>query len=295
MRKYLIVCPLLLLLFSCLGNQRTNDKMLSVSIAPYKYIVEAIAGDDFAVNVMVPAGASPHSYEPYPEQIKKLEKSLAYIANGYLDFETTWFDRFESINKDMKTIRISDNIELLSSTDIHHHENENDGHHHDEMAMDPHFWLSPKNGIAIALAVKNMLIELNPSAAESYENNFNILSERINMLEVKADSLFSLTSRKAFVIYHPNLAYLAEDYGLTELAIEHDGKEPSPSEFKHLIDEAKEEGITTVFIQKEYDKRYAQTISSDLDADIVVIDPLSEDWLNAIDEIIESLYKSLIN
>ena len=98
MRKYLFAC-LLLLLFSCKGNQKTSDNnTLSVSIAPYKYIVEAIAGDDFTVNVMVPAGASPHSYEPYPDQIKQLEKSSAYIANGYLDFETTWFDRFKSIN-----------------------------------------------------------------------------------------------------------------------------------------------------------------------------------------------------
>ncbi|MBO7523863.1 MAG: zinc ABC transporter substrate-binding protein, partial [Bacteroidales bacterium] len=88
---------------------------------------------------------------------------------------------------------------------------------------------------------------------------------------------------------------LAKDYGLTELAIEQDGKEPSPSELKHLIDEAKEDGITTVFIQKEFDKRYAQTISSDLEAEVVVIDPLSEDWINATREIIESLYKSMIN
>ncbi len=295
MRKFLIVCPLLLL-FSCMGNQRTSDNhILSVSIAPYKYIVEAIAGDDFTVNVMVPAGASPHSYEPYPDQIKKLEKSSAYIANGYLDFETTWFDRFKSINKNMKMIQVSDHIDLLSSTHIHHHDDEEESHHHDEIAMDPHFWLSPKNGMAIAAAVKDMLIELNPSAAESYEKNFNLLSEKIKSLDVEADSLFSLTTRKAFVIYHPNLAYLAKDYGLTELAIEQDGKEPSPSELKHLIDEAKEEGITTVFIQKEYDKRYAQTLSSDLNANVVVIDPLSEDWINAIREIIESLYTSLIN
>ncbi|MBO7523068.1 MAG: zinc ABC transporter substrate-binding protein, partial [Bacteroidales bacterium] len=205
MRKYLFAC-LLLLLFSCKGNQKTSDNnTLSVSIAPYKYIVEAIAGDDFTVNVMVPAGASPHSYEPYPDQIKQLEKSSAYIANGYLDFETTWFDRFKSINKNMKTVRISDNIDLLASTDVHHHDNESDDHHHDEKAMDPHFWLSPKNGIIIASAVKNTLIELNPSAAESYEKNFNILSEKIKALDVEADSLFSLVSRKAFVIYHPNL------------------------------------------------------------------------------------------
>ena len=52
-----------------------RDRIITVSIAPFKYFVEEIAGDDFKVNVMVPAGANPHIYEPFPEQISKLRKS----------------------------------------------------------------------------------------------------------------------------------------------------------------------------------------------------------------------------
>ena len=82
----------------------SGNKIITVSIAPFKYFVEEIAGNDFTVNIMVPAGADPHIYEPFPEQINKLRKSVAYISNGYLGFEMNWLDRFYETNRAMKTI-----------------------------------------------------------------------------------------------------------------------------------------------------------------------------------------------
>ena len=81
----------------------------------FKYFVEEIAGDNFTVNVMVPAGANPHIYEPYPDQINKLRQSVAYISNGYLGFEMTWLDRFYEMNRKMKKLSLGDSIDPINS------------------------------------------------------------------------------------------------------------------------------------------------------------------------------------
>lgn len=290
MKRFLIV-PLLLLLVSCGTNQETSARWtITVSIAPYKYFVETISGGDFEVNVMVPPGASPHSYEPYPDQLKNLENSLAYIANGNLDFEIFWMERFRAINPRIPFVSIADSILLLESA--HHHGNEETDNEHGG-SFDPHIWLSPKNGMLIAREITKFLSLLNPGHTTLYNRNFELLADSIKRLEAEADSLFSLADNKHFVIYHPNLAYLAEEYSLVELAIEQEGKEPSPSSLAKLIDIAEAEGINTLFIQKEFDKRYARSIARNLDAEVVVIDPLAEYWLGSMREIIGLLYKSM--
>ncbi|MBK8882869.1 MAG: zinc ABC transporter substrate-binding protein [Bacteroidales bacterium] len=87
MRKIFIFLGILI--FASCGRRviDSDERIITVSISPYKYFVEAIGGDDFTVNVMVPAGANPHIYEPFPKQIVKLRKSIGYISNGYLGFE----------------------------------------------------------------------------------------------------------------------------------------------------------------------------------------------------------------
>ena len=95
------------------------------------------------------------------------------------------------------------------------------------------------------------------------------------------------------MIYHPNLAYLARDYGLNEISVEFEGKEPPPSRMKELIDLAREENIKTIFIQREYDTKNAKAIADEIGAELEVIDPLSEDWLTSTSDIINAVYKSL--
>src|SRR5664279_2665375 len=160
MRKILFFLVLVLII-SCGRNDRDQgNKIITVSIAPFKYFVEEIAGNDFTVNIMVPAGADPHTYEPFPGQISKLRKSVGYISNGYLGFEMNWLDRFYETNQTMKRLSLSDSIIPLSSS--HHHDS---GH---VEGADPHYWVSPKCGLVIASSVRRFLCELNPSQRQKY-------------------------------------------------------------------------------------------------------------------------------
>lgn len=277
---------LLIFLFSC-GRHADNssgDRIITVSIAPFKYFVEAIAGGDFKVNVMVPPGSDPHVYEPFPDQISKLRRSEAYISDGYLGFEMTWLDRFYETNRRMKKLNLGTAIKpIISNAHVNDHTE----------GADPHYWVSPLSAMSMASSVKELLIDLNPSGAGRYVEGYEALLSDIRDLDNKAEQLFSKTGRKSFMIYHPNLAYLARDYGLKEIAVESEGKEPPPSKMKALIDVARQDSIKEIFVQREYDTRNARAIAREINAEIVIIDPLSEDWLKATTDIIEKLKKSL--
>jgi zinc transport system substrate-binding protein len=278
---------LAVIIFSSCGRSGTDteEKIITVSIAPYKYFIEAICGDDFKVNVMVPAGANPHVYEPFPKQISELRKSVGYVSNGYLGFEITWLDRFYDTNRTMKKLSLSKNIEPLSSR--HHHDGDN------VEGADPHYWVSPKCAMIMAASVRDFLSELNPGKKSEYDASYLALLSRIQELDKKTGELFSGVKSRSFMIFHPNLGYLARDYGLEEISVEYEGKEPPPSRMKELIDRARVERIKTIFVQREYDTKNANAIANEIGARIRIIDPLSADWLNSTSEIINAVYSSL--
>lgn len=265
------------------GN--STEKIVTVSIAPFKYFVDAIGGSDFSVNIMVPPGSDPHIYEPVPEQITKLRASLGYISNGFLGFEMAWLDRFYESSPGMKKLNLGSFIDPLDND--HAHEGD-----HVESA-DPHYWVSPRCAKEMAVAVRDFLKELNPEESLKYEDNCTTLLAKIDELDKRSQEYFGKFKGKSFMIYHPNLAYLARDYGLKEIAVESEGKEPSPSDMKELIDLSRQDSISTIFVQREYDTRNARSIAAETGARLVIIDPLDEDWYASTSTMIDALYDSL--
>lgn len=171
----------------------------------------------------------------------------------------------------------------------HHHEGD-----HLEGA-DPHYWVSPKCALTMASEVKELLISLDPKHIQQYENNYLSLINKIQDVDRKAIELFTSVQKKSFMIFHPNLGYLARDYGLEEITVEQDGKEPSPSRLRELIDRAREDDLNVILVQREYDTKNAKAIAGETGARLVVIDPLSEDWFGSTMDIINILHDSFVN
>ncbi|MFO7573637.1 MAG: zinc ABC transporter substrate-binding protein [Bacteroidales bacterium] len=274
--------------FTYCGNRgpQSEKEIISVSIAPFKYFTEAIAGDDFAVNVMVPPGADPHIYEPSMIQVQSLSKSVAYIANGYLDFELPWLPRFSQVNPGMSFLSFASNQELLYQSAWEH------GDHWHYEGVDPHFWLSPAAALGIASDLKALLIYIKPENKTRYDENYNRLVDSIRKLDNDISMMLAPWEGSSFMIYHPVLGYFARDYNLEQIAVEHEGKEPSPSELKSLIDNAREKEISTIFVQQEFDRKNAEVIAGEISARVIVIDPLSENWPEAVRDIASGLAAS---
>lgn len=271
MRKILLSFGLLLFLFAC-SSKVQQENIITVTIEPQRYFAEQLADSLFRIECMVPAGTSPETYDPTPVQMAKLARSKAYFRIGHIGFEEVWMDKLKQNYLQVQFFDNSEGISLIASG--HSHSSE---HFHEE-GVDPHIWSSPK---AAGLIVQNMfeaLMELDPENASLYIANLIRLLEKIDDIDEKITQTLFNSSQKAFIIYHPALSYFARDYGLTQYSIETDGKEPSPEQLKFLIETAKREGIKTVFVQQEFDKKNAEIIAKEIGGRLTVINPLSYDW-----------------
>jgi zinc transport system substrate-binding protein len=284
--------PLLSLVASC-GSPSVKDggKVLTVSIPPFAYFVEAVAGDDFKVNIMLPPGADHHIWEPLPAQINALAGSEAFIINGQLGFEQAWMGRFREINPDMKILDLSRNIDLIELSGVEEEDDHNGHEGHLHGGPDPHYWMSPASAYVIAEDVTKLLTQLNPESAQKYEANLNALEKKIARVDSTLREELSGAPSTTFMIFHPALEYLARDYGFTQISFEDEGKSPSPARMKELIDIARDKGINIIFIQAEYDLRNAESLAGETGARLIVINPMNRDWPAAVLEVGKAMGK----
>jgi len=96
-------------------------------------------------------------------------------------------------------------------------------------------------------------------------------------------------SCRGFVIFHPALTYFADEFGLKQYSIEEDGKEPSPSSLRKLIEESRAAGVKVIFVQMEFDRRHAEQIAAEIGAKIVTINPLDYNWGEQMKRITKAL------
>jgi zinc transport system substrate-binding protein len=272
----------------------TDHPVVTVTILPFKYFVEQLAGDKFRVNVLVPPGADHHSYEPAPRQLQEMEESKVLFVNGYLGFESTWLPRIKSNYPKLPVVDLSENLNLITVDDAeagdhagHDHESADGGHSHD--GPDPHYWLSVPEAQKIAGHIARGLIQAEPSLASLIQENLSVLNLRLDSLNEQFRRTLNPLKNRSFIIFHPALNYVARDYNLTQYSMETAGKEPSASHFRELVEIAGKEGITTIFIQKEYDQENAETLAREIKARIVTIDPMSDKWLSEMERIVKKL------
>ena len=282
MRHFFLFTGFILLLFSC-SNKVKQENIITVTIEPQRFFLEQLVDSLFRIECMVPAGTSPETYDPAPSQLANLARSKAYFCIGHIGFEEVWIDK---LKQNFSYIRFFDNskgVPLIISEHSH------SGSHEHEEGVDPHIWSSPKTARLIVQNMYESLLEIDTENEITYTTNIKSLLEQIDDVEKKITEILSGSSQKAFIIYHPALTYFARDYGLIQYCIEIDGKEPSPDQLKTLVETAKEKGIKTIFIQKEFDKKNAELIAKETGCRLVVINPLSYNWAEELISIAKSL------
>jgi zinc transport system substrate-binding protein len=186
----------------------------------------------------------------------------------------------------MEKLSLGTSIDLIEAEE-HHEEGHSEG-------ADPHYWVSPKSAMVIAGSVRTMMTGLKPEKKAEYDARYKILTDTIAAIDSLATKMFSDFRGKSFMIFHPALGYIARDYGLDQIAVENEGKEPTPSSMRKLIDIAGEKKIKVIFIQKGFDTKNAGAIALETGAELVAIDPLSEDWPQSVREIINAIHNSLV-
>ncbi len=278
MLRIFIISILNSILFACTPQREPAGNTLYVSILPLRGLVEEIVGDDFLVEVLVPPGASPETFEPTPKQFVGLNRAQLIFNVGLIDFETTLLSKVEDPRK---VVNLSDGIELIAGTCSH------GGHRHEHAhGVDPHVWTSPKALQRMAANAYEAIRQAYPDSTK-YETNYNRLAEKLRETDRRVAERIARSGADRFIVYHPALTYYARDYGLRQIAIEADGKEPSAKQLAQLIREARAAGVKSIFYQREFPASTVEVIASDIGARAVEIDPLREDAIANILEITE--------
>lgn len=293
--RNLISGTVLTLLVSACGNsgQDTGKEQISVSILPQQYFLEQITGDLFDINVILPPGASPATYEPTPAQLADLSATSLYFRMGYTGFELAWMDKIASANDAMEVINLAEGIDLAVEKPKHNRDHGDNHDHQHHGGVDPHTWLSPANVKIMSKTIHQALTKKYPSHREFFDRNLESWLSKLDSLDRYIFAALKDLGSRSFFIYHPALTYYSRDYRLDQHPLELDGKEPSAAHMKALIDTGIEHRIGVIFLQMQFDQRNAETLARETGAEIVQINPLDPEWLDQMYYITNQIKKHL--
>ena len=287
-----IAAFLFMILFFCsLAVPALAGVRAVVSIVPQKFFLEHLAGGDLVkITVMVPPGASPHTYEPRPSQMMALEHADVYFSIG-VEFEKIWIPRFRQLNGKLVFVDTARGIEkmpLAAEKEMgEKRENKSPGRN-----FDPHIWLTPRLVKKISRTMADSLANLDPDHRHDYQRHLAAWEKKLELLD---EQLYQATrpmqSHPCFLVFHPSWGYFAREYGLRQLAVEHHGSEPGPRSMAALIDRTRKLGIKVIFVQPQYQGNTARVLAQALGGSVVKIDPLAENWLGNLQELAEKLAK----
>jgi zinc transport system substrate-binding protein len=261
-----------------------------VSILPQAYFVERIGGKQVHVSVMVGPGHSPATYGPMPKQMAGLNQAKLYFRIG-VPFENVWMERISKANPDIKVIDTRRGIALMSMEQHDHVVSRGD--RHDRGFKDPHIWLSLRLTKALARNIYEGLVSEDPLHQSLYQDNLRAFYHDLDGLDAEIATIVKNATTRKFMVFHPAWGYFAHDYGLEQIPIEAEGKGPTAKGLAAVIEEAKQEGIKVIFVQKQFSERSAETVAKAIGGKVIQIDPLARDYLNNMRKIAQTFAEVL--
>jgi zinc transport system substrate-binding protein len=331
-RLYVILTLNFSILLFIFGDGVAADKLpVFVTITPQQYFVQQIGKDLVDVQVLVEPGADPHTYEPKPQQMVAISKARLYFAVG-IELEEAKLSKITATNPNLKVIHTDHGIEKLAMEAHHQHHDdhkeehhENDHHeaehdhkhdhkkdehhgqaadehhgqgehhegHHEHAGLDPHIWLSPPLVKIQARSILAALQEADPAHGSVYEANFKAFATRIDQLDADLKKTFSGKTGMQFLVFHPAWGYFAHAYGLKQVPIEIEGKNPKPAQLKELLEHAKENHIKVVFVQPQFSTKSAELIAKEIGGQVAFTDPLAENWMANLRQVADKFKAAL--
>jgi zinc transport system substrate-binding protein len=286
----------LLLIVGCTPStdDRPADGRLPVfaGIPPLAYLVEQIGGEHVQVDLLVQPGQDPHTFEPTPRQVLALGHAKTFFKID-MPFENVLLEKVRENNRRLEIVDATAGVKkrwmdvaCCEETAGHNHEHESPARQGGPTGEpDPHVWLSPRLLKTLARNVAAALCRTDPPHKADYERNLAALLGRLDALDQRIGHRLAPYRGRSFYVFHPGFGYFADAYGLHEEAIEAGGRTPKPKQLRALIERAKAEGVTTVFVQPQHAPESAQAVADALGGRVVTIDGLGQDVIADIEDI----------
>ena len=310
MKKYkvFIISLLTLVLFAlsaCNKVEESEENKIAIktTVYPLQYFAERIGGEAVTVQSIYPPGTDEHTFEPTQKDMIALADSdlFFYIGFGLEGFVENAEKTMK--NEHVKMVATANAIteEMIGHEDEAIHEDED--HNHGD--MDPHVWMSPILSEALAYSIKEALIEIAPDKKADFEKNYDELQNDLLKLDRQFIEMASNAPTKTFFVSHAAFGYIADTYGLEQIAIAglNSQSEPSQKQLAKIVEDAKKHDVKYVIFEQNVSSKLTDVIRKEIGAESLMLHNLgvlttediknNEDYFSLMEHNIETLEKAL--
>ena len=259
-----------------------SKPIVVVSVAPQATFVREVAGELVNVVTMLPPGANHETYSPPPQDMEQFSRASLYLAIGLPSERTGIIPKAAELNRNLKIVDVQNETAKLFVPRYFAPDDQ-----------DPHIWLSPKRAEFMVRLTAQELGQLDPANKTMYETNAERYVAQIAAADREIQETLKDLKNKTFIVYHPAFGYFADDYGLTMVALEEEGKEADPRRMREIIDMAREKGMKVIFYQEDIDGRQSRTFAEELGGSAEKLSPMATDYVENIRRMARSLSSGL--
>ena len=241
--------------------------------------VKQVAGDSVVLDILMPAEADPHTYDPSPQDAAKIADADIVLYVG-IKYETSSLLKLieNTASTNATLLEIGEEIDPIEFIDGerdhgHHDDHDEEGHEghegHDHGSEDPHFWFDPVRVAMAVEVIKDSLVSLDPANSSTYEANADNFISELTDLDAQVKELIESVSEdnRKIVTTHEALGYLEARYGIevfaTIIPSLSTADEISPSQIADVIDVIEDNNIKVLFVESEAPSVYAETVAAE--------------------------------
>ena len=266
-----LIAALLTIVAGNTANAETRP-LVVVTVAPQAYFVKALAGELVETEVLLPPGTNHESYEPTIRQARSLAQAALVLSIGHPHFtvEQTLLQQLD-VGARKKIVVVTEGQQL-------DHE-------------DIHLWSSPTVAKGMVTRTAEALKRLDPRWQSNIDPALERLLADIDMLTADIKAQLAPHRGRAFLVFHPSWGYFAKEFGLVQLAIEHEGKEPGPFQLTEIVKDAKARGVAAVYLEPSFARESAEVVARELNARVELLDPMASDWATNLRKVAGTLVR----
>jgi len=249
------------------------------SIFPVADMIQQIGGEYVDVTVVLPAGASPHTFEPKPSMVRKFSTSRIFFMIGAgLEF---WAAKFVEISGDrIKTVVLSKGVPLIHFADHHddhnHHSGKSDISENESEKGNPHIWLDPEIAKSMVNKIVTALCEVDPHRSKYYIKRGKEYLDELGKLDRLIKTTVDAFKIRKYVSFHASWDYFARRYNLTSVGVIEatPGRDPTPTQIGNIVNQIKKHGIRALFAEPQLNPKAAEVIARETNIKVLLLDPL---------------------
>ncbi len=253
---------------ACAPRASTGKLKVVATIFPLADFVKNVAGDKAEVITLLPAGASPHTWEPLPEQVQSVADARLFFINGAgLEF---WAEKVVKAAASSDLVVVDTSMMALMEGALLTGEGDEQG------GVNPHIWLDPVLAQKQAEVIAAALVIVDPANRDVYIANAAAYVAELKLLDQEIRGVTQDFSIREFITFHPSWTYFARRYGLVEAAVieESPGQEPSPAYIQQVVDLARGLKVKAIFAEPQFSSKAAETIAAESGAEVRFLDPI---------------------